>query len=100
MIRGMLDLYEASLDEQWLEWAVKLQATLDELLWDKEGVGYFMVTPGDPTILVSVKEGLKVFFLYTFKGNVRFVYVVVQFYPWFKFYFLSIGVCRIMSLKQ
>ena len=57
MIRGLLDLYEASLDEQWLEWAVKLQAKLDELLWDNEGVGYFMVTPGDPSILVKMKEG-------------------------------------------
>ena len=57
MIRGLLDLYEASLDEQWLEWAVQLQNKLDELLWDKEGIGYFMVTPGDPSILVKMKEG-------------------------------------------
>lgn len=56
MIRGLLDLYEASLDEQWLEWAVQLQNKLDELLWDKEGIGYFMVTPGDPSILVKMKE--------------------------------------------
>jgi len=56
MIRGLLDLYEASLDEQWLEWAVTLQTKLDELLWDSEGAGYFMVTPGDPSILVKMKE--------------------------------------------
>ncbi|XP_068761701.1 spermatogenesis-associated protein 20-like isoform X1 [Montipora capricornis] len=56
MIRGLLDLYEASLDEQWLEWAVKLQAKLDEILWDSEGVGYFMGKPGDPSILVRMKE--------------------------------------------
>ena len=59
MIRGLLDLYEASLDEQWLEWAVTLQTKLDELLWDSEGAGYFMVTPGDPSILVKMKEGEK-----------------------------------------
>ena len=57
MIRGLLDLYEASLDEQWLEWAVELQGKLDELLWDNEGAGYFMVTPDDPSILVRMKEG-------------------------------------------
>lgn len=57
MIRGLLDLYEASLDEQWLEWAVQLQNKLDELLWDKEGIGYFMAIPGDPSILVKMKEG-------------------------------------------
>ena len=60
MIRGLLDLYEASLDEQWLEWAVTLQTKLDELLWDSEGAGYFMVTPGDPSILVKMKEGEKI----------------------------------------
>ena len=63
MIRGLLDLYEASLDDQWLEWAVELQAKLDETLWDSEGAGYFMGTPGDPSILVRMKEGKKVCFL-------------------------------------
>lgn len=57
MIRGLLDLYEASLDDQWLEWAVKLQTKLDETLWDSQGAGYFMGTPGDPSILVRMKEG-------------------------------------------
>lgn len=57
MIRGLLDLYEASLDEQWLQWAVGLQAKLDELFWDSAGAGYFMVTPDDPSILVRMKEG-------------------------------------------
>lgn len=56
MIRGLLDLYEASLDEQWLEWAVTLQAKLDELFWDSTGAGYFMATPDDPSILVRMKE--------------------------------------------
>lgn len=56
MIRGLLDLYEASLDEQWLEWAVTLQAKLDELFWDSAGAGYFMATD-DPSILVRMKEG-------------------------------------------
>ena len=59
MIRGLLDLYEASLDEQWLEWAVALQAKLDELFWDSAGAGYYMATSDDPSILVRMKEGLK-----------------------------------------
>lgn len=56
MIRGLLDLYEASLDEQWLEWAVALQAKLDELFWDSAGAGYYMATSDDPSILVRMKE--------------------------------------------
>lgn len=66
MIRGLLDLYEASLDDQWLEWAVKLQAKLDETLWDSQGAGYFMGTPGDPSILVRVKEGLSYYGILVF----------------------------------
>ena len=61
MIRGLLDLYEASLDEQWLQWAVALQAKLDELFWDSAGAGYFMATPDDPSILVRMKEGWQYF---------------------------------------
>ena len=59
MIRGLLDLYEVSFEEQWLEWSVQLQAKLDDLFWDKDGVGYFMVTSDDPSILVRMKEGKK-----------------------------------------
>lgn len=71
MIRGLLDLYEASLDDQWLQWAVELQAKLDETLWDSEGAGYFMGTPGDPSILVRMKEGLFYYRILVFSQYVQ-----------------------------
>ena len=40
-IQGLLDLYEASFDVQWLELAEQLQATQDRLFWDEKDGGYF-----------------------------------------------------------
>uniref|UniRef100_A0A2K6GE71 Spermatogenesis-associated protein 20 n=1 Tax=Propithecus coquereli TaxID=379532 RepID=A0A2K6GE71_PROCO len=41
VVRGLLDLYEASQESAWLEWALRLQDTQDRLFWDSEGGGYF-----------------------------------------------------------
>jgi uncharacterized protein YyaL (SSP411 family) len=56
LIRGLLDLYEASQDQQWLEWAWKLQEIQNELFWDDKGGGYFSSTALDQSILIRVKE--------------------------------------------
>lgn len=41
LIQGLIDLYEADFDEQWLSWANALQKKQDELFWDKETGGYY-----------------------------------------------------------
>ncbi|MCS5621089.1 MAG: thioredoxin domain-containing protein, partial [Nitrospinaceae bacterium] len=41
LIQGLIDLYEADFNEQWLGWAQRLQKKQDELFWDKEAGGYF-----------------------------------------------------------
>jgi uncharacterized protein len=41
LIQGLIDLYEADFDEQWLNWASRLQKKQDELFWDKDAGGYF-----------------------------------------------------------
>lgn len=56
LIQGLLDLYEASLEERWLNWAIQLQEKQDELFWDEKNGGYFMTTGRDPSILLRVKE--------------------------------------------
>jgi uncharacterized protein YyaL (SSP411 family) len=56
LIQGLLDLYEASLEIRWLQWAVDLQATMDRLFWDEQGGGYFSSAEGDPHLLVRLKE--------------------------------------------
>ncbi len=55
-IQGLLDLYEASFDVQWLKLAEQLQTTQDRLFWDEKNGGYFSNTGDDPSILLRLKE--------------------------------------------
>lgn len=57
LIRGLLDLYEASLDPDWLQWAELLQEQQDRKFWDHEKSGYFTSPEGDTSILIRGKEG-------------------------------------------
>ena len=34
LIRGLLDLYESTLDSSWIQWADDLQKRQNELFWD------------------------------------------------------------------
>lgn len=56
LIQGLIDLYEASLEIRWLQWASDLQATMDRLFWDEQDGGYFSSADGDPHLLVRLKE--------------------------------------------
>jgi hypothetical protein len=55
-IQGLLDLYEASFDVRWLQWAERLQATMDVRFWDEERGGYFNSAADDPSIVLRLKE--------------------------------------------
>ena len=57
LIGGLLDLFEASQQEAWLEWAWQLQQKMTELFWDKDNGGFFSTTAKDPSILLRLKEG-------------------------------------------
>jgi hypothetical protein len=56
LIRGLLDLYEADFDTEWLQWALELQSKQDALFGDPAHGGYFSVTGGEPDILIRMKE--------------------------------------------
>jgi uncharacterized protein YyaL (SSP411 family) len=56
MIQGLIDLYEASFDVQWLSFALDLQQTLDALFWDNISGGYFSVTGEDASVLLRMKD--------------------------------------------
>ncbi len=56
LAQGLLDLYEASFDTQWLEWAAQLQDAMDRLFFDEDGGGYFSSSGRDPGVLVRMKE--------------------------------------------
>ncbi len=55
LIQGLLDLYEASWDIDWLKWALELQERQDALFRDEMG-GYFSSAAGDPLVSVRMKE--------------------------------------------
>jgi uncharacterized protein YyaL (SSP411 family) len=56
LIKGLLALYEADFDMEWLQWAVALQQTQDELFWDSTKGGYFDVVSGDWSLLARTRE--------------------------------------------
>ena len=56
LIQGLLDLYEASWDVDWLKWALELQERQDALFRDETGGGYFSSAAGDPLVSVRMKE--------------------------------------------
>lgn len=55
-IQGLLDLYEASFDVDYIAWAVELQKSQDELFWDEFSGGYFSTTGTDQTVLLRMKD--------------------------------------------
>ena len=56
LIQGLLDLYEASFELRWLEWAVQLQETMDARFADAERGGYFNTAADAPHIVLRLKE--------------------------------------------
>lgn len=56
LIQGLLDLYEASFDVEWLRWAMQLQEKQDALFWDEEQGGYFSMRSEDKSIVARMKE--------------------------------------------
>ncbi|KZC07269.1 Spermatogenesis-associated protein 20 [Dufourea novaeangliae] len=56
VVKGLLDLYEASSDEKWLEFAEKLHDIQDSLFWDETNGGYFSTTSRDPAVILRLKE--------------------------------------------
>ena len=56
MIQGLLDLYEASFDVQWLKFGLELQETQDRLFLDKKGGGYFSTSGQDKSVVLRMKD--------------------------------------------
>jgi uncharacterized protein YyaL (SSP411 family) len=56
LIGGLLELYRADFDVQWLQWALELQAAMDGRFLDREHGGYFQTAPGAKDIIFRSKE--------------------------------------------
>jgi uncharacterized protein YyaL (SSP411 family) len=56
LIFGLLELFQADGDPQWLEWAQALQAQQNALFWDPAEGGWFSTTGHDESVLLRLKE--------------------------------------------
>lgn len=56
LIDASLELYQADFDSKWLNRAMTLQKTQDQLFWDPKKGGYFLTDGADPTLIRRGKE--------------------------------------------
>jgi uncharacterized protein len=56
VIQGLLDLYEASFDVEYLKFAIQLQETQDRLFFDEKNGGYFSNSGRDKSVFVRMKD--------------------------------------------
>jgi uncharacterized protein len=56
VIQGLLDLYEASFDVEWLKFANELQAMQDRLFFDQKNGGYFSTSGKDDSVYLRMKD--------------------------------------------
>ncbi len=59
LVQGLIDLYEASFDTRWLDWAMELNIQQLDLFYDQEMGGFYMTaTDHDRNALLRLKEDL------------------------------------------
>ncbi|KAK3701572.1 hypothetical protein LTR37_015426 [Vermiconidia calcicola] len=58
LISGLIDLYEATFDSKWLEFADRLQNTQVKLFWDDQKHAFFSTSANQPDILIRSKDGM------------------------------------------
>jgi hypothetical protein len=56
VVEGLLDLYEASFDVEWLKLANELQGTNDRLFFDEKNGGYFSTSGKDESVFLRMKD--------------------------------------------
>ncbi len=56
VIQGLIDLYEASFDVEWLKFAMQLQETQDRLFFDEKDGGYFSTSGKDLNVFLRMKD--------------------------------------------
>ncbi len=57
LIEGLVDLYEATADPQWLEWANTLQETQIALFYDEKNGAFFRFQASDEIVFNQSKDG-------------------------------------------
>ncbi|MGE3263581.1 MAG: thioredoxin domain-containing protein [Bacteriovoracia bacterium] len=56
LVEGLLHLYQATFDTQWLTWARELQRVFDAQFWDDEKGGYFTASREEKNLVMRIKD--------------------------------------------
>jgi uncharacterized protein YyaL (SSP411 family) len=56
LVWGLLELFEATGDPRWVEWAIELTSVQTSLFFDERDGGWFSTTGEDESVLLRVKE--------------------------------------------
>ena len=58
LVQGLIELYEATFDDQWLKFADTLQQTQNRLFWDAKTGGFFSTKENQADTLLRLKDGM------------------------------------------
>jgi uncharacterized protein YyaL (SSP411 family) len=58
LISGLIDLYEATFNTAYLQWADDLQQSQLRLFWDKERLGFFSTPENQTDLIMRLKDGM------------------------------------------
>lgn len=64
LIKGLIYFYVATLDLSYLHWAKELQELQDKYFWDHENGGYFYSEESQSDVVVRMKEGMCMLFIF------------------------------------
>ncbi|MBU1076684.1 MAG: thioredoxin domain-containing protein [Spirochaetes bacterium] len=56
LINGLINLYEADFNEEWITWVIQLQKVQDNLFWDNKEGGYYFSAAGKKNIILRKKD--------------------------------------------
>jgi uncharacterized protein YyaL (SSP411 family) len=58
LISGLIDLYEATFNDSYLQWADELQKTQIEQFWDSQYLGFFSTPENQADLIMRLKDGM------------------------------------------
>jgi len=58
LISGLIDLYEATFNDTYLQWADDLQQTQLAMFWDKQHLGFFSTPEDQKDLIMRLKDGM------------------------------------------
>ncbi len=56
LAHGVIELFQATADPEWLDWALTLTEVQTSKFWDETDGGWFSTTGEDPSVLLRLKE--------------------------------------------